>query len=58
MTVIKASLVKEMGDSLAYFELNDTDFVKHMVGRDQVFKWVRAVPQHTASPSEGGAARV
>jgi len=52
MTVIKASLVKEMGDSLAYFELNDTDFVKHMVGRDQVFKWVRAVPQHTAFPSE------
>jgi hypothetical protein len=29
MTVIKASLVKEMPDSLAYFELNDTAFVKH-----------------------------
>ncbi|MGA2507301.1 MAG: hypothetical protein ABSF80_07485 [Chitinispirillaceae bacterium] len=42
MTVIKASLVKEMGDSLAYFELNDPDFVKHTVGRDQVFKWIHA----------------
>ncbi|OGJ90466.1 MAG: hypothetical protein A2268_03085 [Candidatus Raymondbacteria bacterium RifOxyA12_full_50_37] len=48
MTVIKASLVKEVGDSLAYFELNDPDFTKHMVGRDQVFKWVRATPQTEA----------
>ena len=50
MTVIKASLVKEMGDSLAYFELNDPEFVKHVVGRDQVFKWIRATPQQAASP--------
>jgi len=42
MTVIKASLVKEVGDSLAYFELNDPDFNKHVVARDQVFKWIPA----------------
>ena len=51
MTVIKASLVKEMGDSLAYFELNDPDFVKHVVGRDQVFKWIHATPP-AASPKK------
>jgi len=50
MTVIKASLVKDMGDSLAYFELNDTEFIKRMVGRDQVFKWIRAVPLQKDSP--------
>jgi hypothetical protein len=49
MTVIKASLVKDLGDSLAYFELNDTEFVKHTIGRDQVFKWVRAVPKTVSS---------
>lgn len=48
MTVIKASLVKDMGDSLAYFELGDIEFVKHMVGRDQVFKWVHT----TAAPAK------
>lgn len=55
MTVIKASLVKETGDSLAYFELNDPEFVKHMVGRDQVFKWIRATPAQTASPRKATA---
>jgi hypothetical protein len=44
MTVIKASLVKDLGDSLAYFELNDPDFNKHVVARDQVFKWIPATP--------------
>jgi len=60
MTVIKASLVKDQGDSLAYFELNDTEFVKHTIGRDQVFKWVRAVPKTVYSdkitlPASGSA---
>jgi hypothetical protein len=60
MTVIKASLVKDLGDSLAYFELNDTEFVKHTIGRDQVFKWVRAVPKTVSSdkitlPASGSA---
>jgi hypothetical protein len=45
MTVIKAGLVKEVGDSLAYFELNDPDFVKHVIAKDQVFKWVKAAAQ-------------
>jgi hypothetical protein len=55
MTVIKASLVKETGDSLAYFELNDPEFVKHMVGRDQVFKWIRATPRQPESPPKATA---
>ncbi|MFH0920882.1 MAG: hypothetical protein V1913_11020 [Fibrobacterota bacterium] len=50
MTVIKASLVKEAGDSLAYFELGDNDFVKHSVDLSQVFKWVKATPAAAAPP--------
>ena len=54
MTVIKASLVKQIGDSLAYFELNDPDFNKHVVARDQVFKWIPATPAtaQKASPKK------
>jgi len=64
MTVIKAGLVKEMPDSLAYFELNDTAFVKHVVARDQVFKWIKSTPpapvlKKTAAPApDSGKAKL
>jgi hypothetical protein len=56
MTVIKAGLVKEVGDSLAYFELNDPDFVKHMISKDQVFKWVKAASQPGPAPKTAAPA--